>query len=267
MGILSNLFKQAFKEQTGIVEERDIEEVAKAANNIFVTEGEEKKLFSKEADKVQGLIHLTRKLISEYGKAYSATSIPSDLRGLYGLFSYLRSHTIDKLHSLTRIHRAAVVIVAEAKQSEKYDKMLNMITRIRNVKYRRILLNKRLAELNAIRLAMRDIDKKAEDIEAAINILKINTQNMLNILKGKHSDDPAFGRINLPEFLRKIEGFYPIRPMVALIFGIREIIKSLILILEAQLDAIPLFYDNIHKIEIRDRRIERLIKQTKLKAA
>jgi hypothetical protein len=267
MGLLSALFKKAFKEKVPSIEEREMEEVVKAADNIFVGEKKEKKLFFEETKKVQELIALARDLVRLSAKTYGyddERKLDPDLRLLHDTFVYLRTHTIDKLNSLRRIHRAAVIIVAEAQQCEKYDRMLKMITVGRSKKYRRVMLKKKLADLDAIRFTMRDVDKKAEEIDETIDLLKSNTQNMLRILRGQATSDMVFGNVNLPKLLKDIIGMHI---YTAKVNEIRWIIKDLIKILKAELVAILSLYDNIHKIEIRERRIVRLMKQTGVKRA
>jgi len=226
-------------------------------------------LFSEEASKTQELIRLTRDLVKASAKTYSryeALTLDPNLRLLNEIFIYLRSHTIDKLNSLRKIHRDAVVIVAEAQQCEKYDQMLRVIMRNRNVKYRRAMLKERLADLNAISLTMRDVDKKAKDIDKTINILEENTKNMLKILQGYDTGEIGLGKVSLPKLLIGIKGMYSISSMASIVLEMKKIIKDLIRILEAELAVIPSLYDNIHKIEIRERRIVRLMKQTRVRA-
>ena len=58
MGLLSSVFKKAFKEQVGSIEEREMELVVTAADNIFISEKKEKKLFSEEITKIQVIFWL-----------------------------------------------------------------------------------------------------------------------------------------------------------------------------------------------------------------
>lgn len=287
MAFLSSIFKKSFKEQVGSIEEREIGEVVTAADNIFISEKKEKKLFSEEITKIEIILWTIKKLVKASAKAHTFKLDPN-LRLLNEMFLYLRSHTIDKLNYLRRIHRDAAIIVSEAEHCEEYDKILRKVIgkgfvsashkkllgknelaalQRKALRKKRDALKEALADIDSILLAMRDIERKEEDINQAMNIMESNTRNMLKILKGEPTDEMGLGKVNLPALLNGLKSYYPLSSTASPVINIQKKIIGLKEVLEEELGAFSLFYEDIRSIKRRAEKIRRLIKETKLKVS
>ncbi|MBW2981867.1 hypothetical protein KY343_03220 [Candidatus Woesearchaeota archaeon] len=274
-------FEEAAIEEIGQTEEapeeREIREVIKAAGSIFRTEKGEKSIFEEERSAVQELCNISTELPQLFKEVYKRES--SELKelsnALLNAFLYLRSHTIDKLNQLRKIRRTAVIIIAEAKQSEKYDRILRSITLSKSVKYRKLRLQEKLKDLAVIISVMKDIEDRQNIIKKSIRIIQRDNENMLKILSGeskegtfKTSPTHSYFRgrvVTLRTIVEYIRDGYP-----ALRWEAGKMITEMNLLkwaLEKEMKKLPLLFDDIKIIELKRNRILRLMKQTGLKAA
>jgi hypothetical protein len=268
MGIVSGLFKEALKEVRlrgeKYPEEREIDEVIRAANSMFAAEKKEKKLFYEEISMVQSLCRSAADIIALNAKKGFGKDEKLEL--LMKIFLYLRSHTIDKFSQLRKIRRDAVIIIAEAKECEKYDRMIAAVKRRKSKKSRKEKLEEVMEDLGEVISFMKDIEDKAEDVEKIMDIIEKNTENMLLILGGQY-EIPFEKAMPLPRLLKEIRAGFPTGEFTSIVFRIEKEIKSLDEILTKELKAMPTVRRSLKAIEIRRNRVLALMKQTGLRAA
>ena len=253
MGIL-DVFKDAFRRQVKLagekaLEEREIDEIIKSANNLFITEEGERNLLTSE-------INLTHRLFKSAAEAFNINRNDPDAKLLLNISLYLRSHTIDKLNALKNTRRDLAAIVAEAEEGEKNDKIIRAITLSEDPQYRRIKLKEKLHDLDTVVSAMHDIKDKAEDIKRSLNIIEKNTENMLLIIEGG-SQEPGFRNVQpllrLLEFLKSAD--------VKRFIITKRIVKKLQEVLAKEFESIHLLRRKIKAVEFRGEKVLRLVKK------
>jgi len=227
--------------------EKEIQAMISISNNLFHTETEEEDLVTSEAANVQRLCTLTAEIIRRQGISEQG-KIDPDLKALAGVLTYLRSHTMDKLNYLRKIKGTIAIILAESKECRKYDKLIRSFSRRKDPGFRR----KAIDEFDYMVKAMKDVRQKAKQIEEAIKIVRINSQNMRNILKGKY--DKPFGKMKpLPKLLADVLEYNRSGFVLERINEMRDIIARLDEILIKQTRRMPGLRRKIKKVERREK--------------
>ena len=248
-------FKGRRKEIPG---EKEVESIIILSDKLFNIEGEEEGLVTSEAAKVQELCSLTLEIIQRQGVDEHG-NIDPDLRKLSGIFMYLRSHTIDKIHYLKRIRHIIPIILTEAKQCERYEELIKSFSKRKKYHtFRRRVID----EFDYTISAMNDIRKNSKKIDKAIKIVISNSENMRRILRGKYERE--FGKMEpLSKILDRVLEYNRMGFVFERIKDLKDEITKLDEILAKQIERMPGLRENVERIEKIEKKAVKLIKKAR----
>ncbi|MBW2977729.1 hypothetical protein KY331_02690 [Candidatus Woesearchaeota archaeon] len=202
--MLKRKFEQRGEKAPGYEE---IDEIIEKANKLFMS-GKEKKLFSREIEKVQELWELAARI---YEKEKEREDFCWVLPTYEAVFRHLKNLTYNKIYFLRKLGDIALTIAHEASKLEDYEKKIDRFKRIKGIKLARVEKIRISRVFERFLSVMDDIKDQENEIIADANRVRGYTEDMLDIFQGgkrfrQKKVEPAY---TLPELIRYVENWYP----------------------------------------------------------